>query len=203
MAMAMAMAALRAVLLALLLRSLPSAGSSADSACAVPPDDRFDCGPERLLARAGCEARGCCYVPAGPGDGGGPPWCFFPRGYRSYRADNVTATAGGYAARLRRVVPSFLPADVGTLRLDVALETESRLRFTVRPALPHPPPLPPPPAPLSPSPPQLRDPARQRYEVPVATPRVSIRAADLLYGVRLRQDPFGIVVFRQPGGQVL
>lgn len=179
MAMAMAMAALRAVLLALLLRSLPSAGSSADSACAVPPDDRFDCGPERLLARAGCEARGCCYVPAGPGDGGGPPWCFFPRGYRSYRADNVTATAGGYAARLRRVVPSFLPADVGTLRLDVALETESRLRFT------------------------LRDPARQRYEVPVATPRVSIRAADLLYGVRLRQDPFGIVVFRQPGGQVL
>ena len=155
-AMAMAMAALRAVLLALLLRSLPSAGSSADSACAVPPDDRFDCGPERLLARAGCEARGCCYVPAGPGDGGGPPWCFFPRGYRSYRADNVTATAGGYAARLRRVVPSFLPADVGTLRLDVALETESRLRFTVRPALPHPPPsaAPGPAEPLSPAAPR-------------------------------------------------
>ncbi|XP_031454781.1 lysosomal alpha-glucosidase [Phasianus colchicus] len=173
-----AMAGRRAVLLVLLLRSLPSARSSADSACAVPPDERFDCGPERLLARSGCEARGCCYAPSGPGDGG-PPWCFFPRGYRSYRADNVTATAGGYAARLRRVVPSFLPADVGTLRLDVALETESRLRFT------------------------LRDPARRRYEVPMAAPRVSVRATDALYGVQLRQDPFGIVVFRQPGGQVL
>uniref|UniRef100_A0A803YHI9 Glucosidase alpha, acid n=1 Tax=Meleagris gallopavo TaxID=9103 RepID=A0A803YHI9_MELGA len=63
--------------------------------------------------------------------------------------------------------------------------------------------LPVPPAPLSPSSPQLRDPARQRYEVPMATPRVSIRAADALYGVQLLQDPFGIVVFRQPGGQVL
>ncbi|XP_040438110.1 lysosomal alpha-glucosidase isoform X2 [Falco naumanni] len=165
-------------LLALLVLPVPAAaGGPAAAACDVPPDGRFDCGPERLLAREGCEARGCCYAPAGPGPG--PPWCFFPRGYRSYRAENLTVTAGGYTARLRRVVASFLPGDVGSLRLDVGLETPTRLRIT------------------------LRDPARPRYEVPLATPRVGGRAATTLYGVQVNQDPFGLVVYRQRGGQVL
>uniref|UniRef100_A0A8B9J0T4 Lysosomal alpha-glucosidase n=1 Tax=Amazona collaria TaxID=241587 RepID=A0A8B9J0T4_9PSIT len=164
-----------AALLALLVRA---AGLGAGAAgCDVPPSSRFDCGPERLLAREGCEARGCCYVPAGPGPG--PPWCFFPRGYRSYRAENVTATGSGYAARLRRVAASFLPGDVGCLRLDVLLETPARLRFT------------------------LRDAARQRYEVPLDTPRVSGRVATTLYGVQINEEPFGLVVYRQRGGQVL
>uniref|UniRef100_A0A8B9UB40 Lysosomal alpha-glucosidase n=1 Tax=Anas zonorhyncha TaxID=75864 RepID=A0A8B9UB40_9AVES len=157
----------------------PGKGPAEPGRCEVPPSHRFDCGPERLLARAGCEARGCCYAPVPSGAGGGQPWCFFPRGYRSYRAENLTTTAQGYSARLRRVAPSFLPGDVGTLRLDVALETESRLRFT------------------------LRDPARQRYEVPLPTPRVSTRAASTLYGVQVLEDPFGLVVSRWPGGQVL
>lgn len=110
----------------LLLAATPSPGTAS---CDLPSDDRFDCGPERLLSREDCEARGCCYVPADPG----PPWCFFPQGYRSYRAENLTATATGYTARLRRVAASFLPEDVGCLRLDLALETPTRLRFTVRP----------------------------------------------------------------------
>ncbi|XP_074900238.1 lysosomal alpha-glucosidase isoform X1 [Buteo buteo] len=169
-----------AALLALL---VPAAAPSPGAAgCEVPPGGRFDCGPERLLSREGCEARGCCYEPGpgpGSGSGPGPPWCFFPRGYRSYRAENLTATASGYTAGLRRVAASFLPGEVGSLRLDVAMETPARLRFT------------------------LRDPARQRYEVPLATPRVSGRAASTLYGVRVNQDPFGLVVYRQRGGQVL
>ncbi|XP_064891214.1 lysosomal alpha-glucosidase isoform X2 [Columba livia] len=162
-----------AALLALLVPA--AARSPGPAGCDLPPGGRFDCGPERLLSRAGCEARGCCYAPAGPG----PPWCFFPRGYRSYRAENLTATATGFTARLRRVAASFLPEDVGILRLDVALETPTRLRFS------------------------LRDPARQRYEVPLATPRVSGRAAATLYGLRINPDPFGIVVYRQRGGRVL
>lgn len=116
-----------AALLALLVPA--AARSPGPAGCDLPPGGRFDCGPERLLSRAGCEARGCCYAPAGPG----PPWCFFPRGYRSYRAENLTATATGFTARLRRVAASFLPGDVGILRLDVALETPTRLRFSVRP----------------------------------------------------------------------
>ncbi|KAM6344905.1 lysosomal alpha-glucosidase isoform 2-T2 [Alca torda] len=166
---------LAAALLALLVPA--AAGSPGAAGCEVPPGDRFDCGPERLLSREGCEARGCCYAPAGPGPG--PPWCFFPRGYPSYRAENVTATASGYTARLRRVAASFLPGDVGSLRLDLALETPTRLRFT------------------------LRDPARQRYEVPLATPWASGRAASALYEVRVNQEPFGLVVSRPCGGPVL
>lgn len=135
-----------AALLALL---VPAAAPSPGAAgCEVPPGGRFDCGPERLLSREGCEARGCCYEPAGPGpghgsgSGPGPPWCFFPRGYRSYRAENLTATASGYTAGLRRVAASFLPGEVGSLRLDVAMETPARLRFTVRPRPGTPVPLP-------------------------------------------------------------
>lgn len=121
-----------AALLALLVPA--AARGPVAAACEVSPSGRFDCGPERLLARADCEARGCCYIPGpGPRSGPGPPWCFFPRGYRSYRAENLTATESGFSARLRRVAAAFLPAAVDTVRLDLALETPARLRFTVRP----------------------------------------------------------------------
>ncbi|NWU48360.1 LYAG glucosidase, partial [Dromas ardeola] len=49
----------------------------------------------------------------------------------------------------------------------------------------------------------LRDPVRQRYEVPLATPQASGRAASALYEVRVNQEPFGLVVSRQCGGPVL
>uniref|UniRef100_A0A8C3ETJ8 Lysosomal alpha-glucosidase n=1 Tax=Corvus moneduloides TaxID=1196302 RepID=A0A8C3ETJ8_CORMO len=173
-----------AALLALLaLPALPvpaAARGPGTAACEVAPGARFDCGPERLLSRAGCEARGCCYRPGpGPARGPGPPWCFFPRGYRSYRAENLTATESGFSARLRRVAAAFLPGAVDMVRLDLALETPARLRFT------------------------LRDAARPRYEVPLATPRVRGRAAAALYGLQVSQDPFGLVVCRQRGGRVL
>uniref|UniRef100_A0A8C6ZE20 Lysosomal alpha-glucosidase n=1 Tax=Nothoprocta perdicaria TaxID=30464 RepID=A0A8C6ZE20_NOTPE len=161
-----------------LLLALVAAAARVPERCEVPPGDRFDCGAERPLARAGCEARGCCYMPGGP-RGAGPPWCFFPRGYRSYRAENLTATDAGYTALLRRCAAGFLPGDVGTLRLDVALETRARLRFT------------------------LRDPASRRYEVPLETPRAGARAPGALYGLQFSQDPFGIVVYREATGTVL
>ncbi|XP_064251996.1 lysosomal alpha-glucosidase isoform X6 [Passer domesticus] len=172
--------ALAAALLALLVPA--AARGPGAAACEVSPGGRFDCGPERLLSRAGCEARGCCYSPGpgpGPRAGPGPPWCFFPRGYRSYRAENLTATESGFSARLHRVAAAFLPGAVDELRLELALETPARLRFT------------------------LRDAARPRYEVPLATPRVRGRAPSTLYGLQLSQDPFGLVVCRQRGGRVL
>nr|XP_054500969.1 lysosomal alpha-glucosidase isoform X4 [Agelaius phoeniceus] len=173
---------LAAALLALLLPvPVPaSARGPSAAACEVSPGGRFDCGPERLLSRAGCEARGCCYSPGpGPRSAPGPPWCFFPRGYRSYRAENLTATESGFSARLRREAAAFLPAAVDELRLELALETPARLRFT------------------------LRDPARPRYEVPLATPRVHGRAPATLYGLQVSQEPFGLVVCRQRNGRVL
>lgn len=106
---------------------------AAPTQCDVPPNSRFDCAPDKAVTQGQCEARGCCYAPVGRPRGSrmGPPWCFFPPGYPSYRLGNLTATDTGYTASLTRAAPSFFPRDVLTLRLDVRLETESRLRVTV------------------------------------------------------------------------
>ena len=61
----------------------------------------------------------------------GQPWCFFPPSYPSYRLENLTITETGYTATLTRAVPTFFPTDIMTLRLDMLMETESRLHFTV------------------------------------------------------------------------
>lgn len=106
---------------------------AAPTQCDVPPNSRFDCAPDKAITQGECEARGCCYAPVGRPRGSrmGPPWCFFPPSYPSYRLGNLTATDTGYTARLTRAAPTFLPKDILTLRLDVLLETESRLHFTV------------------------------------------------------------------------
>ncbi|XP_058140824.1 lysosomal alpha-glucosidase [Dasypus novemcinctus] len=155
---------------------------AAPARCDMPPDGRFDCAPEKAITRELCEARGCCYVPARPGPRGprlGQPWCFFPPGYPSYRLENLTRTETGYAGTLTRAAPSFFPKDILTLRLEVLLETESRLHFTIK------------------------DPANKRYEVPMETPRVSRRAPAPLYSVEFSEEPFGLVVRRKQDGCVL
>ncbi|XP_012590021.1 PREDICTED: lysosomal alpha-glucosidase [Condylura cristata] len=105
---------------------------AAPTRCDVPPNNRFDCAPDKGVSREQCEARGCCYAPAGrPASGLGQPWCFFPPSYPSYALGNLTVTETGYTATLTRAVPTFFPKDILTLRLDVLMETESRLHFTV------------------------------------------------------------------------
>ena len=55
----------------------------------------------------------------------------FPTSYPSYRLENLTSTETGYTATLTRAVPTFFPRDIMILKLDVLMETESRLHFTV------------------------------------------------------------------------
>uniref|UniRef100_A0A673VNX4 P-type domain-containing protein n=2 Tax=Suricata suricatta TaxID=37032 RepID=A0A673VNX4_SURSU len=150
--------------------------------CDVPPNSRFDCAPDTAITREQCEARGCCYVPARRGPRVprmGQPWCFFPPSYPSYKLGNLTTTDTGYTATLTRTAPTFFPKDILTLRLDVLLETESRLHFTIK------------------------DPANRRYEVPLETPRVRGRAPSTLYSVELLEEPFGVVLRRKLDGRVL
>ncbi|KAM7146422.1 lysosomal alpha-glucosidase isoform 2-T2 [Macrochelys suwanniensis] len=158
----------------------PGAAASGPLHCDISPDSRFDCAPEKLLSRAECEARGCCYVPV-PSMGSAiwQPWCFFPPSYPSYKVENLSATETGYTASLTRTVPTFFPEDVMVLRLDVLFETEGRLHFT------------------------LRDPANKRYEVPLETPKARGQITSKLYSVRFSADPFGLMVFRESSGQVL
>ncbi|EMP39291.1 Lysosomal alpha-glucosidase [Chelonia mydas] len=158
----------------------PGAAASGPLHCDISPDSRFDCAPEKLLSRAECEARGCCYVPVSiKGSAIWQPWCFFPPSYPSYKMENLSATETGYAASLTRTVPSFFPEDLMVLRLDVVFETEGRLHFT------------------------LRDPANKRYEVPLETPKARGQIASKLYSVQFSADPFGLMVFRESSGQVL
>lgn len=107
---------------------------AAPTQCDTPPNSRFDCAPDKGITREQCEARGCCYVPARRRPRGsqmGQPWCFFPPSYPSYKLGNLTTTETGYTATLTRDTPTFFPKDILTLRLDVLVETESRLHFTV------------------------------------------------------------------------
>lgn len=108
--------------------------TAAPTHCDVSPGSRFDCAPDKAITREQCEARGCCYVPARQWPQGsrmGQPWCFYPPSYPSYRLENLTTTDTGYTATLTRATPTFFPKDILTLRLDVLVETESRLHFTV------------------------------------------------------------------------
>ncbi|XP_061030866.1 lysosomal alpha-glucosidase isoform X1 [Eubalaena glacialis] len=154
---------------------------AAPTQCDLPPDSRFDCAPDKAITQEQCEARGCCYMPARwpSGTQMGQPWCFFPPSYPSYRLENLTTTKTGYTATLIRATPTFFPKDIMTLRLDVLLETESRLHFTIK------------------------DPTNQRYEVPLETPRVRSQAPSTLYSVEFSEEPFGVIMRRKLDGRVL
>ncbi|XP_066876537.1 lysosomal alpha-glucosidase isoform X3 [Kogia breviceps] len=158
-----------------------SSPRAAPTRCDVPPNGRFDCAPDKAITQEQCEARGCCYMPARrpPGTQMGQPWCFFPPSYPSYRLENLTTTKTGYTATLIRATPTFFPKDIMTLRLDVLVETESRLHFTIK------------------------DPTNQRYEVPLETPRVRSQAPSTLYSVEFSEEPFGVIMRRKLDGRVL
>lgn len=107
---------------------------AARTQCDVPPNSRFDCAPDKAVTQEQCEARGCCYRPARQWPRAprmGQPWCFFPPSYPSYKLENLTTTETGYRATLTRTTRTFFPKDILTLQLDLLLETESRLHFTV------------------------------------------------------------------------
>lgn len=160
----------------------PVQPAAVPSKCDVPPNSRFDCAPDKGISREECEARGCCYVPAGQvlkAPLMGQPWCFFPPSYPSYRLENLNSTETGYTATLTRTSPTFFPKDVLSLQLDVLMETESRLHF------------------------MIKDPANKRYEVPMETPRVLSQAPSPLYTVEFSEEPFGVIVRRKLNGRVL
>ncbi|XP_030064468.1 lysosomal alpha-glucosidase [Microcaecilia unicolor] len=147
--------------------------------CNICPDSRFDCALGKILTKAQCEARGCCFLPTGSNPYSGQPWCFLPSNYPSYEMKNLTSTDRGYTATLSRALPTFMPNDIPVLQLEVLFETASRLRFTIK------------------------DPAKNRYEVPVQTASGSGWAAGKLYDVQFSAHPFGLIIQRRSSGLVL
>ncbi|XP_040845744.1 lysosomal alpha-glucosidase [Ochotona curzoniae] len=160
-------------------QALPGRPGTIRTQCDVPPNNRFDCAPDRAITQEQCEARGCCYAPTQQAAPMGQPWCFFPPNYPSYRLEGLRPSETGYTATLTRDVPTFFPKDILTLQLDVLMETDSRLHFTIK------------------------DPAAQRYEVPLHTPRAQGPAPSPLYSVEFSEEPFGVIVRRKLDGRVL
>ncbi|XP_066442877.1 lysosomal alpha-glucosidase-like [Eleutherodactylus coqui] len=147
------------------------------SECHREPVNRFDCAPEKALNKAECEARGCCYVDDSLGKE--QPSCFYPVNYPSYRAVNPTSTENGYSSTLKRTTKTFMPDDIMTLQLDIAFETNDRLRFTIK------------------------DPIQKRYEVPIETLCVASKPTDMQYDVKIIEEPFGLIISRKKNGQIL
>lgn len=98
--------------------------------------EKYDCYPEDGANAGGCEARGCCWVPRQTKKNLqvklDVPYCFYPPNYDSYTYVNVTATAYGLTAFLRRKFQSPYPKNVETIKMDVRFETSTRLHVKVK-----------------------------------------------------------------------
>lgn len=97
--------------------------------------EKFDCYPEDGANVQACEARGCCWIPHKMKKKLDVkldvPYCFYPPNYNSYTYINVTETAYGLTAFLRRKYRSPYPNDVETIKMDVRFETSNRLHVKV------------------------------------------------------------------------
>ncbi|XP_064599991.1 lysosomal alpha-glucosidase-like isoform X2 [Liolophura sinensis] len=155
---------------------------------------KFDCHPENNPTLAKCHARGCCWKPVAtrekptsypdPFTTQAPvdiPFCYYPRKYAGYQITHLENTKNGLQATLSRETKSYYPGDITTLRMDIMFEAKERLRM------------------------KIYDPSLHRFEVPLATPRVSSKPASVDYDVILPAsgDPFGVVVKRKSTGTVL
>lgn len=106
--------------------------------CKILKDkEKFDCFPEDGADRSKCEERGCCWIPLKhkskrlKGVSLDVPYCFYPVNYQSYKYVNMTETAFGLVAYLKRSFRSPYPNDVETVKMTVRYETENRLHIKV------------------------------------------------------------------------
>lgn len=97
--------------------------------------EKYDCYPEDGASADACEARGCCWIQLeNENEGNVPlnvPYCFYPPNYESYTYLNITETAYGLNAYLRRKYRSPYPNDVEIIKMDVRFETSTRLHIKV------------------------------------------------------------------------
>ena len=88
----------------------------------------FDCYPEGGANVTSCRSRGCCW------NSSASPSCFYPDGFGYVMNGALSEETYGHSATLsmKATQPTQYREPVATLRLDVYLETEYRLRVKVR-----------------------------------------------------------------------
>lgn len=105
----------------------------------IKDEEKFDCYPEVGANISGCEARGCCWVPRKTKHKNkkqldvplNVPYCFYPPNYEGYKYVNITETAYGLTAFLKRSYQSAYPDDMEILKMIVKYESENRLHIKV------------------------------------------------------------------------
>ncbi|KAK4877010.1 hypothetical protein RN001_009516 [Aquatica leii] len=147
----------------------------------VKDEERFDCYPEDGANVAGCEARGCCWMPLKsktkkkklnvPLD---VPYCFYPPNYETYKYVNITETAYGLTAFLKRSYKSAYPDDVEVIKMTVKYESENRLHI------------------------KFTDPSHSRFEPPYPeVPIVDKAASNFSYSLELNEENTGFRIVRK------
>eukprot|EP00731_Ephydatia_muelleri_P000495 Em0001g495a len=134
---------------------------------------RFDCYPEGDGSEAACVSRGCCWNSLVS------PSCFYPDGFGYSMDGKVSFERYGHgSATLSRKVnqPVQYTGPVATLRVDVYLETQYRLRV------------------------KISDPSTNRYEVPWPPRPIVSNASNTLYKVTTGSETFNFTVSRADTG---
>ena len=87
----------------------------------------FDCYPEGGVTETLCRSRGCCWNPSAS------PSCFYPDGFGYAMNGALSEESYGHSATLSRKAnqPVQYRGPAATLRVDVFLETQYRLRVKV------------------------------------------------------------------------
>eukprot|EP01031_Cornospumella_fuschlensis_P026474 gene26474-31996_t len=101
------------------------------STCTVSDSAKVDCGYAGI-DQSGCEAKGCCWSPAGQNSA--TPWCFYAgQAASGYSISSIIETATGFSGNLQLVGSgsSTYGADLKNLKLDVVFETEDIFRVKI------------------------------------------------------------------------
>nr|XP_022907549.1 lysosomal alpha-glucosidase-like [Onthophagus taurus] len=106
----------------------------------ITDSEKFDCYPEDGANQQKCEERGCCWVSKKQQRirNGVPldiPYCFYPGNYPTYKYVNITETAFGLVAFLKRNYRSGYPNDTEVLKMIVKFETDKRLHVKLTDSL--------------------------------------------------------------------
>ncbi|XP_076109492.1 lysosomal alpha-glucosidase-like [Mytilus galloprovincialis] len=153
---------------------------SRSASCGIPDIARGDCHPEQGASPTTCAARGCCWMSS---SAAGASWCFYPAADKGYTLGNITETSLGKSASLSKALSSSslpFPKPLSKLKVDVQEETETRIRV------------------------KIYDPASQRYEVPIDTPKVLSKASSTFYNYTIVGNPYvGLKVSRKSSSSVV
>jgi len=159
--------------------------------CKVADDSRFDCYPQPDASKDKCEARGCCWVPANarpnPKSRAGlnltnldTPYCFYPADYHAYMIVGLKETKLGLLFDLQLIGRGGpYGGNYEQIVADIAMETQTRLRLTIRGA------------------------ADKRYRVPVPIQKVYQRSEVQDYDFTYNYAPFSFQVKRKSTGSML